>query len=213
MRFHTDDQLGAEDRAALQAIGVKAGRIAIWLPGLLKPAAAQMAMTLRSVHSGLPAMMAPSSASFALAGAAWPEAMLQAAGYVRLGPRAVRADMAERLSWTLSQTRRGSETSAFAAPPELAALIGCPIAEFPDVLRALGLKPAERDPGTNTVTRWRFASQRSAQRRNERQRETATASGPFAALAVLTAPAAKPAAPQRKRRHRQRRPQPKTATS
>jgi ATP-dependent RNA helicase SUPV3L1/SUV3 len=201
------DALGSEDRTALQAIGVKSGRIAAWLPGLLKPAAARLAMTLRSVHAGVPAPPAPSSASFALAGQSWPDAMLQAAGYLRLGPRAVRADMAERLSWLLGQARRGSGTSAFIAPPELAAQIGCPIGEFPDVLRALGLKPAERDAATNAVTRWRFASQKTAQRRNERQRKTATATGPFAALAALELPT--PAAPRR--RHRGKPPQPKTA--
>jgi hypothetical protein len=115
--------------------------------------------------------------------------------------------MAERLSWLLGQARRGSGTSAFIAPPELAAQIGCPIGEFPDVLRALGLKPAERDAATNAVTRWRFASQKTAQRRNERQRKTATATGPFAALAALELPT--PAAPRR--RHRGKPPQPKTA--
>jgi ATP-dependent RNA helicase SUPV3L1/SUV3 len=203
------DPLGVEDRAALQAIGVKSGRIAAWLPGLLKPAAAQLTMTLRSVHSGMPAPPAPSSASFALAGQAWPDAMLQAAGYLRLGPRAVRADMAERLSWLLGQARRGSETSTFTAAPELAAQIGCPIAEFPDVLRALGLKPAERHPETNAVTRWRFASQKTAQRRNDRKRETATATGPFAALAALTTQA--PTAPRRRRRHRTKAAQAKSA--
>jgi ATP-dependent RNA helicase SUPV3L1/SUV3 len=207
------DPLGPHDRAALQAVGVKSGRIAAWLPGLLKPAAAQLAMTLRSVHSGIPARPTPSSASFALKGQAWPEAMLHAAGYLRLGPRAVRADMAERLSWLLGQARRGSETSAFVAPPELAAQIGCPIGEFPDVLRALGLKPAERDPATNAVTRWRFASQKTAQRRDDRKRETATATGPFAALAALTTPQSTPppTAPRKRRRHRAKPPQPKSA--
>ena len=204
------DPLGPEDRAALQAAGVKSGRIAAWLPGLLKPAAAQLTMTLRSVHSGLPAPPAPASASFALLGHPWPDAMLQAAGYLRLGPRAVRADMAERLSWLLGQARRDAQTAAFAAPPELAAQIGCPIGEFPDVLRALGLKPAERDPASQAVTRWRFASQKTVQRRDDRKRETATATGPFAALAALASPP--PGAPRRRRRHRVKPPQPKTAT-
>ena len=122
----------------------------------------------------------------------------------------VRADMAERLSWMLGQARRGSETSAFTAAPELAAQIGCPIADFPDVLRALGLKPAERHPETNAVTRWRFASQKTAQRRNDRKRETATATGPFAALAALTTPT--PAAPRRRRR-RAKSSQPKSAAT
>jgi ATP-dependent RNA helicase SUPV3L1/SUV3 len=209
-RRHTD-ALGPEDRAALQAVGVKSGRIAAWLPGMLKPAAARLTMTLRSVHAGVVAPLAPSSASFALAGQTWPDVMLQAAGYLRLGPRAVRADMAERLSWSLGQARRGSDTSAFVAPPELAAQIGCPIGEFQDVLRALGLKPAERNPETNAVTRWRFASQKTAQRRDDRKRETATATGPFAALAALVTPP--PAAQRRRRRHRGKPSQPKTAIS
>ena len=153
-------QLGPEERAALNAVGVKAGRVAAWLPGLLKPVAARMMLALRAVHSGQAAPDAPTQSSFQLKDSVWSDAMLQTAGYLRLGSRAVRADLAERLAGALSQARRGSETSAFVAPPELAAQVGCPLAEFPSMLRALGLKPAEKDKGTGAVKLWRFPSQR-----------------------------------------------------
>ena len=134
--------------------------MAAWLPGLLKPVAARMMLALRAVHSGQAAPDAPTQSSFQLKDSVWSDAMLQTAGYLRLGSRAVRADLAERLAGALSQARRGSETSAFVAPPELAAQVGCPLAEFPSMLRALGLKPAEKDKGTGAVKLWRFPSQR-----------------------------------------------------
>ena len=91
------------------------------MPGLLKTVAARMMLALRAVHSGQAAPDAPTQSSFQLKDSVWSDAMLQTAGYLRLGSRAVRADLAERLAGALSQARRGSETSAFVAPPELAA--------------------------------------------------------------------------------------------
>ncbi len=189
--------LSPEDRAALNAVGVKTGRVAAWLPGLLKPAPAGLALALRAVHEGQPIRAAPSQSSFALR-KAWPDTLLWTAGYLRLGPRAVRADLAERLMASLSQIRRGSETSAFLVPPELAAQIGCPLAELPAVLRSLGLKPAEKDQETGTVKLWRFASNRPRQPRADAPSPPAT--GPFAALAGMIAPP-----PQRQRRRRRER--------
>jgi ATP-dependent RNA helicase SUPV3L1/SUV3 len=198
-------QLSPDDRAALNAAGVKSGRVAAWLPGLLKPAPAALALALRAVHAGLPARLAPSQSSFALK-EPWPEIMLWTAGYLRLGPRAVRADLAERLVSSLSQIRRGSETSAFAVPPELAARIGCPIGDFPAILRSLGLKPAEKDKETGVVKLWRFAAARPPQQRVAKAGPAPAPSGPFAALASLVAPQ-----PQRHRRRRKPRPKPSPA--
>jgi ATP-dependent RNA helicase SUPV3L1/SUV3 len=131
--------------------------------------------------------------------------------YLRLGPRAVRADLAERLAGTLSQIRRGSETSAFAVPPELAAQVGCPTADFPAILRALGLKPAEKDKETGAVKLWRFPAQRSPapapQLAQQPVRTGPPPTGPFAALAdlVIAHQPARPQ-PQQRRRRKQRRP-------
>jgi ATP-dependent RNA helicase SUPV3L1/SUV3 len=136
--------------------------------------------------------------------------MLWTAGYLRVGPRAVRADLAERLIGALAQIRRGSETSAFAVPPDLAAQVGCPAADFPAILRGLGLKPAEKDKTTGAVTLWRFPAQRtpeqSARARNgQHAAPPAPPSGPFAILADLVAP-------QPVRQRRRRRPK-RSATS
>ena len=196
--------LSPEDRAALNAAGVKTGRVATWLPGLMKPAAARLALTLRAVHSGQPKRAAPTQSSFALSDP-WPEVMLWTAGYLRVGPRAVRADLAERLVFALSQIRRGSETSAFAVPPELAAQIGCPIADFPAILRSLGLKPAEKDKDTGAVKLWRFPAQHKPEEKREQRPDTKPApppTGPFAVLAELMTPAPQ----QRQRRRRRQRP-------
>jgi ATP-dependent RNA helicase SUPV3L1/SUV3 len=188
--------LSAEDRAALHAAGARLGRVAAWLPGLLKPAPARLALALRAVHSGQPTRPAPSQSSFPLNGTTWPETVLWTAGYLRLGPRAVRADLAERLIHALGLIRRGSETSAFAAPPELAAQIGCPIGEFHAVLRSLGLKPAEKDE-SGEVKLWRFAANRPPRPRDT-SNPAPPPTGPFAALAGLVAPSA--AQPRRRRR-------------
>jgi ATP-dependent RNA helicase SUPV3L1/SUV3 len=203
--------LTTEDRAALNLAGVKTGRVATWLPGLLKPAAARLVLALRAVHSGRPAPEPPTQSSFPLKDARWTDPMLLTAGYLRLGPRAVRADLAERLAGTLSQIRRGSETSAFAVPPELAAQVGCPTADFPAILRALGLKPAAKDKETGAVKLWRFPAQRSPapapQLAQQPVRTGPPPTGPFAALAdlVIAHQPARPQ-PQQRRRRKQRRP-------
>ena len=217
-RRHTSAafNFSGDDRTALNAAGVKSGRVATWLPGLLKPAAARLLLALRAVHSGRAAPAPPTQSSFPLKDHHWSDAMLLTAGYLRLGPRAVRADLAERLASLLSQIRRGSETSAFAVPPELAAQVGCPTVDFPAILRALGLKPAEKDKETGAVKLWRFPAQRTHQREAKPARPATPdakpsrppppkpiPTGPFAALAelvILQQP--KPPPPQRRRRNR-----------
>ncbi|RZJ16243.1 MAG: DEAD/DEAH box helicase [Brevundimonas sp.] len=207
--------LSPEDRAALNAAGVKAGRVAAWLPGLLKPAAARLALALRAVHSGQPPREPPTQSSFALAKHPWSEPMLWTAGYLRVGPRAVRADLAERLMGSLAQIRRASESSAFAVPPELAAQVGCPAADFPAILRGLGLKPAEKDRETGAVKLWRFPAQRAPdaapspregsprakQNGRKPQPPAPPPTGPFAVLAQLITTEV-PRAHRRRRRHK-----------
>ena len=198
------EALSGPDKAALGEAGVRIGRLAAWLPGLLKPSAAKLALSLRAVHTGGVARQPPTQSSFALKDNHWPDSQLWTAGYLRLGPRAVRADMADRLAQALSQVRRGSETSAFIVPPELAAQVGCPAVDFPNVLRAMGLKPAQKDKETGAVTHWRFPARPKidVEKKPER-RPGPPPSGPFAALADLVL--VQPAQPARRRRQRPRR--------
>lgn len=202
-RRHAEHPLTEEDRRALRGVDVRTGRTAIWQPGLLKPAASDFALLLRAVHDGSgKARRAPATSSFALKDTGWSDLELTTAGYLRLGDRAVRADLAERLAHALSEARKASGTAAFEAPRQLAALVGCPARDFPGVLRSLGLAPAQRDPETGEIIRWKFASRATKRRR---QPETAILpSGQFSTLAQLSgalqAQTAPPARHKRKRR-------------
>ena len=146
----------AEDREALKAIGVRTGRVAAHVPDAQKPAAQALISALRSLHDGAPCPAAPEGAGSFAADADWTDTALAANGYLKLGSRAVRADLAERLAWEVSKRRKEAETAAFALPPELASIVSCPGDAFQDVLKGLGLSPAEKDPETGLPTLWRY---------------------------------------------------------
>ena len=104
-------------------------------------------------------------------------------------------------------------------PPELAAQVGCPDADFPAILRALGLKPAEKDKETGAVKLWRFPAQRPPQRqragREQPARPQPPPTGPFAVLAELVIAPARPRAaapPPQRRAVRKPSPAPKAAS-
>jgi len=151
-----DIRLEAADREALKALGVRAGRIAAHVPDAQKPAPQRLIAFLRSLYDGVPCPVAPEGAGSFEPDERWTDAALAANGYVRLGRRAVRADLAERLAWEVSKRRKESETPAFALPPELASIVSCPGDAFPDVIKGLGLAPAEKDPETGAPTLWRY---------------------------------------------------------
>ncbi len=201
-RRHAEHPLSEDDRRALRGVDVRTGRTAMWQPGLLKPAAADLTLMLRAVQDGaLPPRTAPTASSFPLSGTGWSDRQLGTAGYLRLGNRAVRADLAERLAHALSEARKAAGSSAFEAPGQLAALIGCPAKEFPGVLRALGLVPAERNADTGEALRWRYASK--AARPRQPSGPATLPSGQFSTLAALSgAMAATSPSPARQRRKR-----------
>jgi ATP-dependent RNA helicase SUPV3L1/SUV3 len=183
----------AADNVALASLGVRVGTKSVFIPELLKRSSRQTALILRAVQDATPIRQAPQAASFSLrnppAGEPpWSDPMLAAAGYLRVGQRAVRADMCERLAVELSKTRHKAGQSAFSPHPSLAALIGCPGEEFPDVLRGLGLKPARKGPDGKTVELWRFASTGRPGKRPETTSDLTRSDSPFASLAVLLDP-------------------------
>ena len=69
-----------------------------------------------------------------------PQAFYLACGYMPMGPRAVRLD---RLEHAAAMASRLSQSGAFVPPRELPAILGCPAAELPAVLSAMGY--AEQD--------------------------------------------------------------------
>ncbi len=146
-----------------------------------------------------------------------PATAYAAAGYRRCGTLAVRLDMLERLADALREARKAAGSAPFAAPPEMAALIGCSREELGRVLQALGYRairpkpvsaapaaaPAETAaPDAAAAPPAPLAAELWRAPRPRRQREGAPSrevSSPFAALADLKQPA-QPAPRRRKRR-------------
>jgi len=163
-RDAASEQIKALDQAAraqLRTYGIRFGAFNIYIPALLKPAAADLLLLLWSLHSGrdhgLDAEALPARPQHGLtsveAGTHIPEPYWRAAGFHVAGSRAVRIDMLERLS-DLIRARiafrmvEGSATSptgstgdgGFRVVPELMSVVGCSGEEFASILKALGFR-------------------------------------------------------------------------
>ena len=167
-RDTTSEQIKALDQAAraqLRGHGVRFGAFNVYIPALLKPAAADLLLLLWSLHSGrdhgldseaLPARPQQGLTSVE-AGAHIPEPYWRAAGFHVAGSRAVRIDMLERLSDLIRariafRTVEGSATAptgatgdgGFRVVPELMSVVGCSGEEFASILKALGFRRERR---------------------------------------------------------------------
>jgi ATP-dependent RNA helicase SUPV3L1/SUV3 len=132
------DNLAPPSRAALKAIGVQAGRFALFLPALLKPRAAAMRALLWGLQHGraVPGLPAPDLVSLPHQ-ADWPAGFADAMGWLEAGPVLLRLDIAERVAAELAwATRRG----ATALPTGLASRFSLKAQLLPVVLRRLGFR-------------------------------------------------------------------------
>jgi ATP-dependent RNA helicase SUPV3L1/SUV3 len=159
-------------RAQLRKYGVRFGAFNVYIPALLKPAAADLLLMLWALYAGrehgvdidaLPARPQQGLTSVEAGGVAEP--YWRAAGFHVAGTRAVRIDMLERLS-DLIRARiafRTAEADAtpptgatgdggFRVVPELMSVVGCSGEEFCSILKALGFRRERRKlaPALNT---------------------------------------------------------------
>jgi ATP-dependent RNA helicase SUPV3L1/SUV3 len=154
-------------RAQLRKYGVRFGAFNIFLPLLLKPAAAELKLSLwalkHAASHGLSLDALPEAPRAGLTSvpsvAATPEAYYRAYGYQPCGPRAVRIDMLERLAdlirpllaWRPSPTtpseppKGATGEGAFTVIPEMMSILGCSPLELGNVLKELGFR-VERRP-------------------------------------------------------------------
>ena len=154
--------LDQQARAQLRKYGVRFGAFNIHFPLLLKPAPADLTLTLWALkHAGeagldLDRLPDPPRAGLTSAAAdpATPEAFYRAFGYHVCGPRAVRFDMLERLAdmirpllaWRANRDSdaklpKGSTgDGGFLATPEMMSILGCSPEELGKVLKALGFR-------------------------------------------------------------------------
>jgi len=129
-----------EERRALSRLGVAVGRLALYLPGLLRPEAMRLRARLFAIRRGQPAETGPDGAPSVPIEPRWPTGFYLACGYFPAGSRAVRLDRLERAAAVVS---RLSQSGPFLPPRELPSILGCPPEDVPVVLTAIGY--VERD--------------------------------------------------------------------
>lgn len=135
--------LTGADRQALKALGLQIGGVCVFFPALMKPRALAMRALVWSVFVGRRPPVTPERTSVPVTTADdWP--LAEALGYLRLGPRAVRIDICERMFF---KARALARTDAAFAPGSLSALAGCTAHELPAVLAALGCRIEHREGG------------------------------------------------------------------
>ena len=134
----TGDAMERALRGRLKALGVRAGRFALFMPALLKPRAAELRAMLWALRHGVepPRLPAPGLVSVT-APEEWPPGFAAAMGWVAAGPVLVRLDIAERVAAELSWASRARPT---AVPSDLASRLSVRAEMLPAVLRGLGFR-------------------------------------------------------------------------
>jgi ATP-dependent RNA helicase SUPV3L1/SUV3 len=133
-------QVGAlqpADRQELARLGVSVGRLAIWMPAVVKSDTVRLRAQLWILRHGAPAgdPRLPDGRPSVPWDDAVPAALWAACGYLRLGPRAVRVDRLEHLAATLN---RLAHQGPVQPSRELAGIVGVPVPELAPLAGALG---------------------------------------------------------------------------
>jgi ATP-dependent RNA helicase SUPV3L1/SUV3 len=123
------------DRRELARRGISLGRLTISAPALLRPDAVRVRSLLWSVHRQSGSVPLLGGAPSVRLDARVASAFYLACGYVPAGPRAIRADRAERFA---AAARRGHREGRPLVIADLAAMAGCPAEEVEGILAALG---------------------------------------------------------------------------
>jgi ATP-dependent RNA helicase SUPV3L1/SUV3 len=135
--------IAQEDRAPLRRLGVRFGAFSVYLPVLVKPAAAKLKALLWAVHQDMTDIPPPPPAGLTSlqAEASVPAGFYEAAGYRVCGPRAVRIDMLERVGEIIrSKGKGGKMPESFAITPDLMSVLGCGEEDLAQILRSLGFR-------------------------------------------------------------------------
>ena len=144
------------DRQALSRRGISLGRLAIFAPALLRPEAVRLRALLWAVHRAAGSVPLLGGAPSVRLDSRVPAAFYLACGYLPAGPRALRADRAERFA---AEARRGNRDGRAVPLVTLAGMVGCPPEEVEAILAALGFV---RDRGGVFRERARRATARRA---------------------------------------------------
>jgi ATP-dependent RNA helicase SUPV3L1/SUV3 len=132
------DSLSPEVRRVLKAIGVRAGRFALFMPALLKPRAMAMRAQLWALRQDLPTPDLPGASVVTLAtNPGWPGGFAGAMGWIEAGPVWLRLDVVEKIAGELGWATRAG---AAIVPHGLASRLSIRADLLPVVLRRLGFR-------------------------------------------------------------------------
>ncbi|HEY2071811.1 MAG TPA: helicase-related protein [Rhizomicrobium sp.] len=188
--------LPPDERPAMRALrpyGVRFARRSIYLPKLIRPDAAALLALLWAVKHRVEKIPPPPNAGITSfeSDPDMPDGFLAAAGFRRIGPRAVRIDMLDRLEQELEAAATAG-TTADAAIPKLVSLIGSDRATLDIVLATLGWSRVEVANAEAPTSVWRHGTPPPRpKRRHERHKPkrepqiTVRPDSPFAGLQKL----------------------------
>jgi ATP-dependent RNA helicase SUPV3L1/SUV3 len=123
------------DRRELARRGISLGRLTIFAPALLRPDAVRLRALLWSVHRAAGSVPLLGGAPSVRMDPRVPAAFYLASGYVPAGPRALRADRAERFA---AEARRRNREAKPVEVAQLATVAGCAPEDVEGILAALG---------------------------------------------------------------------------
>jgi ATP-dependent RNA helicase SUPV3L1/SUV3 len=183
-----EETLAPTIRPKLRKIGVRSGRLALFVPAMLKPRTMAMRARLWALAHGMtvPALPGASVVSMPVKHD-WPTGFAAGMGWIETGPVLIRLDVAERVAGELGYlTRRGS----IMLPRDLGSRLSVRAELLPIILRCLGFRIV---PGGGLAPEM-FGPPAPAMLAPIRRRRpvviappppTREAHGPFAALAAL----------------------------
>ncbi len=136
---YTEHDIAPALRGRLKALGVRAGRFALFLPAMLKPRAQATRATLWAIRARIVTPVLPAPGLVSVPPPEWPPGFATAIGWLPAGPVLLRLDVAERIAAELAYATR---TRAAAVPDGLASRLAVRTDAVPAVLRALGVRLA-----------------------------------------------------------------------
>jgi ATP-dependent RNA helicase SUPV3L1/SUV3 len=175
---------------ALKRFGVRIGRRALFLPRMIRPAPSALATMLWAVHARLiqvPSPPAPGLTSFALGkdDDETPSGFLAAAFFRRVGGRAVRLDILERVEETLIEASRQGR-NADVTMSAIVSLLGSNNEDAIALAAALGWKREIRGAGEEAKPVWQSLRKgKHPGKRRPNARPSVSPDSPFAGLAAL----------------------------
>ena len=154
---NTNAEISQDLRQKLKAIGVRAGRFALFVPEALKPRAMALRAQLWAMSRNIdtPALPAPGLVALQLREArrgrgrtppppiGWPPGFAQTMGWLPAGPVLLRLDVAERIAAELGFLTRRAPAPP---PPDLASRLGVKADTLGAALTALGFRLLEAPP-------------------------------------------------------------------